>query len=248
MQHKIVIQRHRPGLRTALIGGAATLIVVGAASIYFYARSTTVSDFARTKTALEQLQDERRDLARQLRAARSEVAELRQQVVYVQRSSQIDGQACTEVKASLGSLQAESADLREQLAFYRGIVSPGESRSGVRVFDFHVAAVPAGGYRYDLVLVQSARNEKRVAGRVKINLIGSRAGKQESLSLTPDEAKSPAFGFRYFQELSGDFRLPEGFRPMRATVTLSPDGDGAQNVDDDYDWASLLKDHGKSER
>ena len=77
-QHRIVITRHRPWVKAAVIGGTAALIAIGGFALHVYTRSTTVSEFQKTRTELEQLQEERRDLARQLRASRSENAELRE--------------------------------------------------------------------------------------------------------------------------------------------------------------------------
>lgn len=242
MQHRIVVKRHRPGLRAGLIAGAVAAIAIAGFGLYAWVRTQTISEFRQTKTALEQLRDERRDLARELRSARAENTDLRQQVVYAQRAGEIDGAACTEVKASLSDLQAEAADLREQVAFYRGIVSPDETRAGVRVLDLKLSQQPDRQlWRYDLVLIQSVRHDKRVAGSASVHLIGSRDGKEVTQDLAPllaAGAKLPQFAFKYFQEFSGEFRLPEGFRPMRVAVTLDIDGADA-SVENEFDWSKI---------
>ena len=69
-------------------------IAVSAWGLYSYTRASTVSDFASAKLEVEELRDERRRLTRDLRAAREEVSTLKEQVVYVQRSTEIDTQAC----------------------------------------------------------------------------------------------------------------------------------------------------------
>lgn len=243
VQHRIVITRHRPWMKAAAIGGSAALIAVGGFSLYAYTRQTTVSDFEKTRTELEQLREERRTLARQLRSARAENSELREQVVYAERSSQIDAQACASVRESLATLQAEAADLREQVAFYRGIVSPDESRAGVRVLDLKmIEQAQPGVWRFDLVLIQSVRHDRRVSGAVEIRLIGSQSGQPRTLEikdLMVGNEKPPAFAFKYFQEFSGDFRLPEGFRPLRVAVTLAPDGHSSPRVEQEYEWSKI---------
>lgn len=242
MQHRIVVKRHRPWFRAGLIAGAAAVIAVAGFGLYAWARTHTISEFRQTKTELEQLRDERRELARQLRTARTDNADLRQQVVYAQRSGEIDGAACTEVKASLSDLQAEAADLREQVAFYRGIVSPDETRAGVRVLDLKMTQqTDRRLWRYDLVLIQSVRHDKRVAGSARVRLIGSRDGKEVTVELEPLLSAGqhlPQFAFKYFQEFSAEFRLPEGFRPMRAAVTLDIDGAG-DPVENEFDWSKI---------
>ncbi|MDB5972933.1 MAG: hypothetical protein JWQ90_5383 [Hydrocarboniphaga sp.] len=242
MQHRIVVKRHRPWFRAGLIAGAAAVIAIAGFGLYAWVRTHTISEFRQTRTELEQLRDERRDLARELRTARSENTDLRQQIVYAQRSTEIDGAACTEVKASLSDLQAEAADLREQVAFYRGIVSPDETRAGVRVLDLKMTQQPdRQHWRYDLVLIQSVRHDKRVAGSAQLRLIGSRDGEQVTQDLAPllsGDARLPQFAFKYFQEFTGEFRLPPNFRPIRASVTLDIDGEQAA-VENEFDWSKI---------
>ncbi|HEX4871191.1 MAG TPA: DUF6776 family protein [Nevskiaceae bacterium] len=246
MQHRIVIQRHRPGLRAALIGGGAFLLLVSGFALYHYTRSTTVSDFERTKSELETLREERRSLSRELRQARAEIDELRDQVAFAERSSEIDTQACATVQASLAAIESEAADLREQVAFYRGIVSPEQARAGVRVLELRVSPGEQPGWlRYDLVLIQSVRHDRRIAGSVDLRFEGTRAGKPETLRLSElQAADQPAarFDFKYFQEFGGEFRLPAGFAPGRVRVTLSPSGQGAPEVEDEFEWARIQSD------
>lgn len=245
MSHKIVILRHRPGLKASLIAASAFAVLIGAFSLYRYTRATTVSDFARAQTELEQLREERRNLSRELRDARREISELKDQVTYVQRSTEIDTQSNESVRGSLASLQAEAADLREQLAFYRGIVSPELSKAGIRVYDFSLKAAAASNtYRYELVLIQSVRHERRVGGRAEVLLEGDQGGHRTRFKLDDlalGGKQDPSFSFKYFEEFGGEFRLPEGFKPAQITVTLSTDVPGAPEIKQQFEWAKALR-------
>lgn len=245
MQHKIIIARHRPGLRTALIAAGAFVLAVGAFALYAWARATTVSDFERAQTELEKLQDERRNLAQQLRAARGEVDEMKNQLVYEQRSTEIDQQSCDAVRASLGGLQAEVSDLNEQLAFYRGIVSPELSRAGVRVYDFKLSKAAASGtFRYELILIQAVRHNRKIGGRIQIAIEGQQNGSRQTLALNEislGDSKELTFSFKYFEEISGEFQIPADFRPEQVTVTLVAEGAGAQNVREQFQWNKAFK-------
>jgi hypothetical protein len=245
MQHKIVIARHRPGLRAALIGVAACLLAVGAFALYQWTRAKTVSDFERAQTELEQLRLERRELVRDLRAARGEIDELKGQLVYERRSMEIDQQSCDSVRSSLGSLQAEVSDLNEQLAFYRGIVSPELSRVGIRIYAFRLSPAAASDtFRYDLTLIQAVRHDRKIAGRIQVTVEGQQQGERRTLPLNEIAVGEPqelAFSFKYFEEFSGEFRLPAGFRPEQVIVTLVADGGSAQNVQEQFDWNKAFK-------
>lgn len=245
MKHRIVITRHRPWLKPALIGGGSFAIALAAWGLYVYTRASTVSDFERAQLEVEQLRDERRELTRQLRAAKDEIKRLQEQAVYVQRSQDIDTQACGVVRDSLAQLQAEASDLREQLAFYRGIVAPEQSRAGVRVYEFKLTAgAEPRRYRYELVLIQSVRHDKRVGGRIGLELIGQRSGAEERLAwadVAADEAaRNLLFSLKYFEEFSGEIVVPQGFEPARVVVTLVPEGDGAARVEESFDWDRVL--------
>lgn len=246
MQHKVVITRHRPWLRWALIAALTSLVLAGAWALYAYTRTTTVSEFEEIRAEREELARQRQKLASQLRASQSEITQLKEQLVFMERSQEIDRTACESVKGSLKTLQSEVSQLQEQVAFYRGIVSPGESRAGVRVYEFKVAPAPvAGVYRYDLVLIQSVRHDRRIRGEVEIMIHGIRSGEMLGLPLDQialNSDKNLVFSFKYFQEFSGEFRLPEGFRPVRATVSVDPSGKRDKRIDNDYDWKQILGD------
>jgi hypothetical protein len=245
MQHKIIIAQHRPWRRPIIIGSITAAVLLGGWGLYSYTRSHTVSDFERAQTERDKLRLENRDLSQKLRAALSENQQLKDQAAYQSRSQEIDGSACAAVKQSLATLQGESAELREQLGFYRGIVSPNLAQAGLRVFEFKVGPdkqAAAGTYKYDLVLIQAARHDKRLDGDIAVSIEGLRGGSKQTLKLSDlatDSNKNLVFSFKYFQEFSGSFRFPEGFKPLRATVTLQ--GEGIPRIDDDYDWNKIMQ-------
>jgi uncharacterized protein DUF6776 len=258
-QHRVVIASHHPGRRRALVAGVAATLALGAWGLYSYTRATTISDFDRARTESEQLREENRDLSQKLRAALAEGQTAKNQLTYLSRSQQIDDSACTTVKQSLSSQQAETTELREQLAFYRGIVSPNES-AGVRVFEFKVypvsqgvsqgasqgsapGAAQAASWRYDMVLIQSVRHEKSIDGSITVGIEGQTAdGRKQTLKLSDlatDDSKNLLFSFKYFEEFSGGFRFPDGFRPVRVVVTLK--SEDIPEVTDDFDWAKIAQ-------
>ncbi|WP_273455636.1 DUF6776 family protein [Nevskia ramosa] len=223
------------------------VVLLSAFALYHLTRASAVSDFAAATSERDRLLDERRQLTRELRVAKTEAETLRDQVAYLSRSQEIDTGACQDVKQSLGQLQAESSDLREQLAFYRGIVSPQESQAGVRVYEFRVSTMKTSPnqYRYDLVLIQPVRSDKRVGGQVELSIEGLKSGKKRTLKLDDvavDGARNLLFSFKYFEEFSGQLKLPEDFRPLRVTVSLQPGG-GQAAIEDEYEWAKIVQEN-----
>jgi hypothetical protein len=244
-KHQIVIQQHRPWRQPALVAGAAAVLALGAFGLYTYTRSHTVSEFARSQLEVEQLRDERRQLTHDLRAALKEVSGLKDQVVYTERSGEIDTQACDTVKGSLAGLQKEVSDLREQLAFYRGIVSPDLARAGVRVYDLKLTPGPTNprAFHYELALIQSVRHDRRIGGSINLLLEGTKNGIKQTLrweDVATGDAKNLLFSFKYFEEFSGDLTLPEGFKPIRVSARLVTDVEGAPPVEDQFDWDKIV--------
>jgi hypothetical protein len=133
---------------------------------------------------------------------------------------------------------------REQLAFYRGIVSPEDGIGGLRIQRFQV--LPGAGehqYRLRLVLVQSMRQEAVVSGAAVVQIEGVRDNKPEQLALTNAIAQPGAnaradgqlpFNFRYFQNLEQDIVLPEGFEPRAVNVEVR--SARLQPVRESYPW------------
>lgn len=243
MKHRIIVLPHRPWRRWATIGGLAFAIAVGAWGIYRYTRANTISDFERAQSERDRLRAENQRLEKELRLARNEAEKARDDAAYAHRSQEIDAQACAQVKASLTGLQTEAADLREQLAFYRGIVAPDDANIGARVYDFKVTRnTDAPTWKFDLVLIQSVHHERRVGGRIDVTFEGVQGTQRKKLQLADladADARNLVFSFKYFEEFSGNFRLPDGFRPLRAIVTVTPDGSASQKSESEYDWSKI---------
>lgn len=188
---------------------------------------------------------DQRATARKLRALTQRNGQLSAQLAYLKRSGQVDSDACNLVQQSLGSLQKQNSDLREQLAFYRGIVSPQQSATGLRVYDFKLAphAGQPRSYDFELLLVQSLHHNRSTRGEARLRIDGLQGKVARHLDIgTRDGGKADdlTFSFKYFQELDGRFQLPSGFRPLRVTVNLV--SAGAQPVvSQGYDWSKVIQ-------
>jgi len=167
--------------------------------------------------------------------------ELREKVAILQRSSQIDRQAALDVKADLATLEEELQAAREEIEFYRGIVSPGDVKPGLRIHRFQlVPGVVEGEYHYDLVLTQLKHNDHHVSGVAEWKIVGTLNGEPGELAIA--EVTRPAvqqlkFKFRYFQDLAGTLYLPDGFEARKVVLSIKPEGKGnPPPVEQEYDW------------
>jgi len=166
---------------------------------------------------------------------------LTEQVAILKRSLQVDSEANSEVKNNLKQQQEEILELREEVTFYRGIVSPGERASGLQIDNFIVSPTQEEGlFHYELVLVQALKNDKYVRGVTVVTIEGLQEGKSERISLTSmatgKKKKQLKFKFRYFQKFEGYILVPPNFSPRAIEVVVKPHK--RKNMKRLFDWSS----------
>lgn len=230
-------------------------VILGAAAfgcasygLYLLMRAQLPYDWGQVELERERMAAQRSELNREISRLRDENAELAEQIVMLQRGNDIDREATAELRTTIRDLQAELEAQREQLAFYRGIVSPDESKAGMRVYELRVqdSDTEAQRYGFDLMLIQAVRHNRLVSGRVSLSVQGVRDGEDASLSASDlglDRAGKLDYSFRYFQELRGSFRLPEDFAPTGVTVTVHSNGGG--DFDKQFNWAEVRQTSGE---
>ncbi|MBT8130750.1 MAG: hypothetical protein KJO35_00660 [Gammaproteobacteria bacterium] len=184
---------------------------------------------------------DRDELISEIAALNAENNGLREKIALLETSLQVDHEAYNQVESTLADLQSEIQEQREELAFYRGIVSPPDGATGLHIRDFELRSGPRdSSYRMRLVLVRSSRHDRRVSGVVSLTIDGARNGLPVSYGLADlaqDDSKSLDFSFRYFQDFERDLVLPADFVPDRVNVEVSPRGRGAKIIRQSYDWA-----------
>lgn len=169
---------------------------------------------------------QRRELLAQNAALKDANEKLRADIAATELALSVDRTAYADVENSLADLQGQVLKHREELTFYRGIVSPEDGIGSLRVQRLHVLAGAAEHqYRLQLVLVQSMRQDAAAAGSVEIQIEGVRNNQPEQLPLSQVGGATRAdglvaFKFRYFQELEQDIVLPADFEPRAVTVEV----------------------------
>jgi hypothetical protein len=216
----------------------ALLLLVGW-QLYELGKVRGVAELAGLRVQVQQLKRSNKELVR-------ETSGLRDRLAIQERSSQIDRQAAQAVRSELGQLEEALQEAREEVEFYRGIVAPGDVDPGLRIHRFDLEEDPAPGeYHYDLVLTQLKRNDKFVSGVVDWKIFGMLH--DEPVVLALDGVTEPAvqqlkFRLRYFQDLAGTVKLPDGFVPNRVELTVSPQGKGKQTpVVQSFDWPGATR-------
>jgi hypothetical protein len=234
-QRDLIVKARRPGLARATTIAATLLGVLAVAAAFEAGRRLGAGEWRTGAVRLEALTARAETLETDNEALRREVAAMR-------TSRAVEDEAHERVREMLVQLEDEVLAQREELDFYRTIVSPEDGVAGLRIQDFNVSAGPEGRRsRMQLVLVQAAKHDKPVSGVVSFALEGANSGQPvrfAAAELAPEPGAAPlGFSFRYFKDLEQDVLLPEGFVPDRVVVEVSPEGDPERVIRQSFDWA-----------
>ncbi len=173
----------------------------------------------------------------------NEIIELKQEIALLETNREVDRTSYKVVEASLTELQAKIQEQRDEIAFYRGIVSPTDGNSGLRVQNLKLTRGKAEHeFNVRLVLVQAMKHDRKVSGNVNLTIVGDQNGVETSYDLTQlsagDEDSAWAFSFRYFQDLDRQLVLPDGFTPERITVEVRSRTRSISSIEESFAWAT----------
>jgi hypothetical protein len=234
-----VIKEHRPGRWRVIVGVAVSLWIASGWFAYEFGWYQSNHD-------RDEAESREKGLLGELAALRGTNSELQTQVSILQRSAQVDRQAKVELAKDVKKLQDLQAELREETSFYKSIISPDKGKAGLGIYSLLVVPVEDRMYHYKLILTQSGKSDSLAKGGVKVVLKGILQGKEKNLDLGKiNIADSPklSYKFRYFQELSGSFLLPEDYSPREIAVRLVPDsGKKSNKTVKTFDWQKVRLD------
>lgn len=179
----------------------------------------------------DRLASEVSELQDKLKAARDELALHR-------TSAEMADQAQAQVRQEIRTLRDQVAELEEAVSFYKNVMAPGSDEEGLHIEKLAMApADEPHTYDYKLVLTQLGNNRAYLSGQVQLQFTGQLEGKEVSLGgeLLSDNSET-GFRFRYFQELTGRVRLPEGMAPSRIKVEAVATGRRRDRAERDFTW------------
>jgi hypothetical protein len=229
---RLKVKYHNPLRTRALVVLGLVGLAVGGWSLY---------DYGRYQAGYSSLEADQEQLALMVTidGLRQDVDDLREEKARLQRAKQVEKEASEVLDQNLKMLQGEILELKKELAFYRGIVSPRDASRGLRLQRFSLAPHGRRTYRYTVVLTQVLKNDRLVSGQVKLKVEGLQNGRPRTLDLnaiSEKPFKELGYRFKYFQSLEGDLVLPKGFQPLRATAQILPRGHSKDMIEKTIDW------------
>lgn len=214
---------HRPmrewGVRLGVIAAFVGVLAASYAHRQWHNKSM-IETLAQTKASLAQ--------------AQATETQLRQQLANVSVGAEVDRQSSHDVRQEISSLREQVQLQQQQLTFFRNLMNPSEGKQGLALGELEYSS---GGepshYHYSLKVLQLANLDQITdfEGDWHFKLVGKQQGQWRGLELkdiTPNfNAESLKLKFKYFQTLSGDIVLPEGFEPEYTELEAKAPGKAA---------------------
>lgn len=236
MAVKSPLQQHGAGRNLLFRGVIVALIVVSGYLVFEFGRIKAGYDIVEAGDIRQSYEDHIMELDDQ-------IVELKQAVALLETNREVDRESYKEVENSLSTLQAKIQEQRDAIAFYRGIVSPSDGNSGLRVQDLTLTrGKEEREFNLRLVLVQAMKHDRKVSGDVNLSVAGMQGGVETSYALKqllPENADSKwAFSFRYFQNFDRQLVLPDGFTPERITVEVRSRTRSISSIEESFAWST----------
>lgn len=233
-QQRMVVVPFRPWLRLALAVFVIAVLFSTNWGSYLYGLSSGQSQQAVAIAERDQFRS-------QLTEKVETIASLRQEVANLKLGAQVDRKASEDVRAEVIDLKAQIAALKEDISFYRGLMSPSDNKSGLTIGSLNVISTGvARHYEYKLVVQQLATNHKMLNGYLTFDIFGRQGEQLLTLPLkdvsdkvSKDQIK---LRFKYFQTIEGRLVLPEGFEPERIELVAKSKGDKGVVVEKKFGW------------
>lgn len=233
---QLVVTAYHPWRKWVVLAVLLVSVPFGAWGLYDYGRYRAGFD---SQTA----SGEQHKLQSNIDSLQESNGLLSQQLANLEREKQVDQQAYAEIKSSLESMQDEISELKEEVAFYRGIAAPQDAAQGVRIQNLQLSGNGSErGYSYKLVLVQMTKGISVTSGIVKLTVQGllNQVQKEYSFGELAGRNAMGKFQFKYFGQTEGDIILPADFIPTRVVVHVTVESPKHSEVEGVFAWQDIL--------
>jgi uncharacterized membrane-anchored protein YhcB (DUF1043 family) len=225
----VIKPRYSPRIKLLIAVIIVVVLLTAAGLIYIYGLNRAGFE----RQSAEQTQQTLQDQTRKLQDGNQELQEA---LARAQRTIQMDQAAYQDLDKSLKASAQEIVKLREELNFYRNIISPADKKGGLRIQNLYIeSAGNANQYRYKLVLIQALKHENTIQGRASFEISGMQVGEEVVLRVPATSERAILVSFKYFQDIEGKLDLPRNFQPKRIKVYITSPG-GESMAEAVYNW------------
>ena len=231
----IVKPRYSPRVKLFIAGLIVVVLLVTSGVIYNHGLSMAGFE---SLTALRRQQDMQEVVAQ----LKQDNQVLRDSLARAERSLQMDQTAYQDLDRTLKVSSQAIVRLREELNFYRNIISPPNKKSGLHIQSLKLESAAVDGttatskYYYKMILIQALNHDRKIRGKARFEISGMQAGENTTLRFPQGADKPISFSFKYFQDIEGQIELPQNFEPRTIKVNVTSRGRDAQSIEQIYPW------------
>lgn len=204
----------------------------------------------------------RKSLLVQQSVLKKKNTELSKDLLHLERKYLLEQESYQLIQLAMNKDLKRMAALEKELAFYKGIVSPGKDRDSVYLQSLEIVPynpklvgtepLPGQGYQYQFIIAQKVKKRTYTKGLITIYIKGKQGDKPVKLSLNSllDSVKETSkqkqkekkvkgfkYAFKYFQEFSGIMRLPEGMVPQTVDIIIDSKNKKSTIELGDLEWS-----------
>ena len=229
----VIKPKMSPAFRLVLVIVPLVIFIAGLSGAYYYGTQASSAQLAQTEQSLTD-QTERYEILNE------RYERLQDSFAQMKRQLRINESAYSELRKELEQSNAQLANLRGELKFYRSIISPQDGKQGVRIQELAITPTEkAQTYEYKLVLIQTLQQDKELSGTVGLTIKGEVDGELQTIQHPrPGEGKLKV-KFKYFQNFTGILELPAEFKPLEIKVDLAGSKSKALIDDRWYPWLQV---------
>lgn len=145
------------------------------------------------------------------------------QLVLAERQLQIERATRSSASREMAALQDEILRLKEDVAFYKGILDESGSAGVAQLHSVKLAkGSRPGEYQYQILLVQSGRHDKMVKGRLRLVLQVTQDGKSMGRNIEGAGGQhNQTVSFKYYQRVAGTFNVPADVQAQTLVVEFN---------------------------
>lgn len=218
-QSSVVLRAHHPGRSRRRWLLLAVLWLLSLAATWLFA-----SHYAAPR--LRTLESEMVQARKQLVGLQRDLQEARRKLSFSEKSEQVSVTANQSLQATLRANEEEIASLRNDIGFYQRLMEGKAGRKGLSIQSLGLSPIAGGrGFNLHATLTQNLRKGELTSGSAEVHIEGMQGRDLVNLDWAqlPDHQPADAllFSFKYFQQLSGSFLLPDGFTPNRIKLKVA---------------------------
>ena len=233
-EQRMVVVPYRPELKFYALGGAVVAVMLSAALFWWLGYDSGRGIQSELLVELDGLRQGSEKSA-------LKIAALEQELVNMRQGARVDRDSAEHVRGTLLEREARIAELEEEIGFYRNLMAPTATENGLSIRTLSLQPTnDTRVFEYRLVVQQLAKKHNLLKGSLRVDIRGMQNGEPAILSLKElSEQVNDAqirLRFKYFQNIEGELRLPEGFEPVGIDISARSTAPQAAHIEKHFEW------------